>query len=477
MNNNKFKKKNNTGLFVLFSFVVILIIGLFSYGLYVTLSFDSTIYEVAEGSFTYDKEYNYVSLKEAANLQQKWDKNYYLKLSDKKRVTNLGDDVVVYNKNDYKLYLYGTNYQVKLTGDVIYSNKVVEIPRTGAPTFFKLNDRKYLITGKSIKSEVKGINTKDYLIVDIDKSGNALLLNNELNIKVLSTLKLVTSEYVFDVANERLLVGEKTVIDLKKINGSTNKYVEPDLTPETEEEVGNDSVTADNGVAGNNNYGGSNKSGSSGGGGGVVSTGGGSKEKLNIVKSAVLTSVTAYTSYVDVFYTVNDPKNEYTSIFLLIERIGSEDEPVKVVLNKNSTKYRVRDLIPNSEYKISFCYSYPSPNNVDVIVDEVGNVVTTKTKKISTKIVINKISSEKIYFTVYYDGSYAFDSSNVVIYSDNSNIGTVSVDTAQAVSAKGFSGSLTTLSTLGYEIVLKLENCVYQGGNVDINIQTKFVNR
>ena len=55
--------------------------------------------------------------------------------------------------------------------------------------------------------------------------------------------------------------------------------------------------------------------------------------------------------------------------------------------------------------------------------------------------------------------------------------GTVSVDTAQAVSAKGFSGSLTTLSTLGYEIVLKLENCVYQGGNVDINIQTKFVNR
>ena len=150
---------------------------------------------------------------------------------------------------------------------------------------------------------------------------------------------------------------------------------------------------------------------------------------------------------------------------------------MKVVLNKNSAKYRVRDLIPNSEYKISFCYSYPSPNNVDVIVDEVGNVVTTKTKKISTKIVINKITSEKIYFTVYYDGSYAFDSSNVVIYSDNSNIGTVSVDTAQAVSAKGFSGSLTTLSTLGYEIVLKLENCVYQGGNVDINIQTKFVNR
>ena len=476
MNNNKFKKKNNTGLFVLFSFVVILIVGLFSYGLYITLSFDSTIYDIAEGSFTYDKEYNYVSLKEAANIQQKWDKNYYLKMTDKKRVTNLGDDVVVYNKNDYKLYVYGTNYQVKLTGDVVYSNKLVEIPRTGAPTFFKLNDRKYLVTGKSIKSEVKGINTKDYLIVDIDKSGNALLLNNELNIKVLSTLKLVTSEYIFDVANERLLVGENTVIDLKKINGSSNKYVEPDLTEEIVEEEEKNPVTGDtSGVVGN--YSGNSNNGGGSAGGGVVSTGGGSKEKLNIVKSAVLTSVTAYTSYIDVFYTVTDPKNEYTSIFLLVERIGSEDEPVKVVLNKNSTKYRVRDLIPNSEYKISFCYSYPSPNNVDVIVDEVGNVVTTKTKKISTRIAINKITAEKIYFTVYYDSAYAFDSSNVVVYSDNSNIGTVSVDTVQALSAKGFSSSLSTQSTLGYEIILKLENCVYQGGNVDINIQTKFINR
>ena len=479
--NQKFVKKSNTGLFVLFSFLVILIIALFGYGLYNTLSFDTTVYDVAEGSFTYDSDYNYVALETSANIQQRWDKNYYLKMADENKVINLGDDVVVYNKSDYKLYLYGVNYQVKLNGDVIHSNSLVEISRTGAPTFFKLDDRKYLVTGKSIKSEVKGVSTKDYLIVDIDKSGNALLLNHELNIKVLSTLKLVTSDFVFDVANERLLVGEdEDVIDLKKINGSTNQYVEP--TFDEEESKISNPVTAGGDVVPNTNSsggGGSSNGGSAGGGAisGTVVNPPSSSEKLNIVKSAFLSSVTPYTSYIDVSYTVSDPKNEYSSIFLLVEKIGSNEEPLKIILNKNSTKYRVRDLVPNSEYKISFCYSYTNPSNVDVLIDEVANVVSTRTKATNTKIVITKLSGRSVYFTVYYDSSYAFDSSNVVLYSDNVNMGTVAVDSTQATSSKGFSGVITADISLGYEVVLKLEKCVFQGEEVGIDIQTKFVNR
>ena len=475
--NQKFIKKNNTGLFVLFSFLVILIIALFGYGLYNTLSFDNTVYDVAEGSFTYDYDYNYVSLSTPASMQQRWDKNYYLKMSDENKVINLGDDVVVYNKNDYKLYLYGVNYQVKLNGDVIHSNSLVEISRTGAPTFFKLDDRKYLITGKSIKSEVKGVSTKDYLIVDIDKSGNALLLNHELNIKVLSTLKLVTSDFVFDVANERLLVGkEENVIDLKKINGSTNQYVEP--TFDDKENTIINPVTGGEGTTQNNNNNNNSKGVSSSGGSvsGVVVNGSNSSEKLNIVKSAFLSSVTPYTSYIDVGYSISDPKNEYSSVFLLVERVGSEENPVKIILNKNSTKYRVRGLLPNSEYKISFCYSYPNPSNVDVLIDEVANVVSTRTKSTSTRIVINKLSGKSVYFTVYYDPSYAFDSANVVLYSDNNNMGTVTVDSTQASSTKGFSGVITADMSLGYEVILRLENCVFQGEDVAIDIQTKFVN-
>ena len=197
--------------------------------------------------------------------------------------------------------------------------------------------------------------------MEIDKSGNALLMNHEINIKVLNTLKLVTSDFVFDVANERLLVGEDNVIDLKKINGSTNQYVEPEMDDDKVDKLNNPitgSGEKKDDVA--NNSGSSSKKDSSGGGSTLVASNNKS-EKLNIVKSANLTSIVGYTSYMDVHYSVNDPKNEYTTVYLLVQKVGSTEEPLKIVLNKNATKYRVRNLIPSSEYRVSFGYTYPSP--------------------------------------------------------------------------------------------------------------------
>ena len=57
------------------------------------------------------------------------------------------------------------------------------------------------------------------------------------------------------------------------------------------------------------------------------------------------------------------------------------------------------------------------------------------------------------------------------------NIKPIAVDSSKAISAKGFSGMIHSEVSLGYEVVLKLDNCVYQGGKVDTQIQTKFVNR
>lgn len=215
--------KKNIRLFVLFSFLVLLVIILFGYFIYQALTYDKTLYKVAANSFMYDSDNNYVLLENDGELTQKWDKHYYLKVKDKKK--NMGNDVVVYNDNDFIIYIYGTNYQVKTNGDVIYSNTKVEASRNGSPTFYKLDDRKYLIVGSSIQTDNKEIKTKNYLIIEIDKSGHALLLNNELNIKTLNTLVLKTGVYDFDVANERLIVNEN-IIDLKKISGSTNQYVD-----------------------------------------------------------------------------------------------------------------------------------------------------------------------------------------------------------------------------------------------------------
>ena len=44
--------------------------------------------------------------------------------------------------------------------------------------FFKLNDRKYLIIANSIWTENRDINTGNYLIVELDKKGNAVIYNS-----------------------------------------------------------------------------------------------------------------------------------------------------------------------------------------------------------------------------------------------------------------------------------------------------------
>ena len=52
----------------------------------------------------YDVDNSYVLLETDAELKQKWDKHYYLYVKDEK--TDMGTDVVVYNENDYLIYVY-----------------------------------------------------------------------------------------------------------------------------------------------------------------------------------------------------------------------------------------------------------------------------------------------------------------------------------------------------------------------------------
>lgn len=464
--------KNNIKLFILFSFIVLLVTLLFGYAIFVAFSYDKKVYNVVKGSFVYDANYNYISLDTDASLQQKWDKKYYLSFTSKgtKKVSDLGKDVVIYNKDDYKLHLYGSMYEVKINGDVLYHSRKTEVARNGASSVYKLEDRKYLVVAKKIYTEDKGIDTASYLIVDIDKNGNALVLNNELNIKTLSTLVLNTDEFSFDVANERLIIDER-IIDLKKINGSTNKYVEkaeeeespsPSVSPSPSGGSSNDN---DNNNSINNSIGGSVS--------GVVTSP--NKDKVNIVKSANLTSVSGYTSYADIFYTVNDPRGEYISVYLDVS--GSDGYSQRIVLNKTATKYRLRNLTPNTEYTINFAYTYASEDNTDVLLDEIQNVVKVKTSKNKTKISITKISGSKIYFNVKYDDSYAYSSANAVIYSDNMNIGTVAVDSTAATSSNGFSAVIDVGTSFGYEVVLRLEDCIFEGESVPSTVQSKFINK
>ncbi len=69
-------------------------------------------------------------------------------------------------------------------------------------------------------------------MVIIDKLGNALLLNNEINAKTINEMIISTDEFSFDVANESLVYDNEN-IDLKKIIGSTNEHVKQEKENET----------------------------------------------------------------------------------------------------------------------------------------------------------------------------------------------------------------------------------------------------
>ena len=473
--------KRNVRLFVLFSFLVLLVSGLFIYGIWTSFTIDKNIYTVVSGSFTYDAENSYVKLESEGTLQQKWDKKYYLSVADKEKSKNkvysLGNDVVLFNEKDTTLKLYGSNFRIDTNGNVTFNDKEVDIVSNTSPLFYKLDDRKYLMVSKQIVTEKKEIDTKDYLVVEIDKSGNALLLNNELNVKTLSTVTLKTTGYEFDVANEKLLIpNSKKTIDLKKVSGSSNQYVEP-----TKE-----STTADTNIA----------SGGGGGGGGGGSTGittSGSSaatgsagstiisstttnrlEDLNIIKTARINSVAAYTSYLDVFYTVNDPKNEYISVYLTVE--GTDGYENKLILNKDNTRYRIRNLTPNTEYTVSFGYTYASSENSDILLEDTAGSLVIKTSKNQAKITINKISANKIYYTVTLDQSYAYEFANIVAYTNNVPIGRDNINVTQALTANGFSSVITCDSAFSNKVLLKLEDCKFDGEDVESDIQTTFIN-
>lgn len=475
--------KRNIRLFVLFSFLVLLVSCLFGFGIWTSFSIDKNIYKVVVGSFTYDSENNYVKLDTDATLQQKWDKKYYLSVESKEKAKNkvysLGNDVVLYNENEKSLKLYGANFRIDTNGTVTFNDKEEDIVSNTSPLFYKLDDRKYLMVSKQIVTEKKEIDTKDYLVVEIDKSGNALLLNNELNVKTLSTVVLKTTGYEFDVANEKLVIpNSKKTIDLKKVSGSSNQYVEP-----TKETTTTADTTIASGGGGGGGGGGSTEttvsSGSSAATGSagstiISSTTTNRLEDLNIIKTARINSVAAYTSYLDVFYTVNDPKNEYISVYLVVE--GTDGYENKLVLNKDNTRYRIRNLTPNTEYTVSFGYTYASSENSDILLEDTSNSFVIKTSKNQAKIVVDKISGNKIYYTVTLDKSYAYEFANIVAYTNNVAIGRDNINVAQALTANGYSSVITCDSAFSNKVLLKLEDCKFDGEDVESDIQTTFIN-
>ena len=330
----------------------------------------------------------------------KWDNNYYLIYNDKK--IDLGKKVIVYNTITGRMKLYGKFYEINSDGKIVENRDETILSNTTDCKFYKIDDREYLLVDRIINSDDKTIEGSNYVLVELDKAGNAKLSNNKINLKTISPTKLVTSKYTFDIANELLNFG-KYNIDLKKIIGSTNQYVPDDKDIDKDKDKENNSDRYD--VNNQGNIGNGIGTGANGGAGDVINNddiGNVSDigEILDKIKMTSIIRVVEGLSQIDIDYVMYDPYNEYKSVYVEVVGLGKVDV---VYLSKIDTHITLDNLNANTDYKLNFIYT---TSKVDEETGEEELVPYTfeqfdlRTKMPEYNVSVYKIS--KVYNTLTY---------------------------------------------------------------------------
>jgi uncharacterized DUF497 family protein len=491
VNNLRALAAGNKKRFALFAIIIITIIILLITSLRLALKHETEQYKIESNITLYDSDYVPIKTEEEATINKKWDGNYYLTLNNSKSTYKLNKKVVSFNEAKSKVTLYGEVFKVLFDGQVEKYVKDTEIKNNSGDQFYKIADRQYLLISDSIRNESGSISTSKYLYVIIDKSGNTLILNNQIYAKTINPIVLTTSSYKFDIANEKLIVGSNE-IDLKKIIGSSNEYKEKEPEEDTNEdkedskdkveheqnnnnnENQNSNIQNGEGTAvGNqntqNNQNNNSNSGSNVQGGGITNS---NTNKTPLSKSVSLRGAIATSSYIDIEYAVQDPEHKYQTVYAFVEAVGYEN---MIALDKNATTYRLTDLEPNTEYKITLGYKQITADNE--IEDQIEDVLSVRTTRINAKLDITKVlaGKQKVYFNLKLDQNYAFDYAKVALYVDGMKESDLVVNLTEAVKQNGWSNVLT-FENYGSEIVLQVEGTSHDGTPVSTNIQAKYRN-
>lgn len=469
--------KKNIKLLSLFVIIVIFVVVLFIFFINRINSINKEVYNIDQNSIIYDMDYNYINMESDGELKQSFDGNYYISFTKDGSITkyNVGSTVVVYNKNNNNVAIYGVAYLVNEDGSVSKSTKMEEITRLKAPKFYKLGDRKYLFIDKDLDSNDSSISTTNYLIIELDKQGNATLANQEINLKTINPMIIKGTKYEFDIVHEQLIINDNK-IDLKNVIGSSNEYQDKEKTDDKTDDKTNENGTDNyyddylkklvnsfnnlHNSVGNVNEANKNDSSTN-------------NTYLDLTRWLTLSSVTSTVNSIILDYTVFDPNNEYAQVFITIKPSNESEEAKKYYLSKEQTSYVIRGLDYDNEYTISF--GYVLALSVDSSQNEIiNNTIKMKTKIPAIKFEITKITATKIYYKIKLDENYEIDSGIVSLYSDNILMSSVQYNASMNKSNE-FSGSFDYTS-LGYLVELRFENIIYNGDFVNLRYSSKYIN-
>lgn len=466
------------------NFIIILVIAIITivvFSLFLTryLKLSHIEYSVASSSVVMDSSKNYFTVDTDTKVKMKWNGNYYLEYNDKN--INLGKKTVVYNELTGQISLYGTFYKINGDGTVVTVNDETIIANSTDTSFYKMDDRRYLVVDRTIYNKDRTLETSNYLLVELDIQGNAKLSNNKINLKTLNETTILTSAYSFDVANEIVKFGNHD-IDLKKIVGSTNVH------KKDEEDNGNNGSNNGNGGNGNNN--GNNNEvidvpTINDNPEGVINNedNASSGNTIDIKDKTKLTSVVALREGItnlDIDYVIYDPYNEYESVYVEIKK-GTNLEII--YLNKNNETLTIKDLLPDTTYNLKFYYTYINENKE--LVKENFEEINATTLKPNYGISIYRISkvSNKLTYKVTLQSGFGISRVNTNLkfkYMEDDVMKTANINDYVDVSGSP-NYVLGTIDISSYNIsegtllYLTLDSVIYQGRTVNINSTYTFI--
>ena len=463
----KYDKRNKIyfGIVLVASLILIII---FSFFIAKVIKNGKIEYFIDEGSILYDKDKNLIKLESESVLKIKWNDEYYL--MEDKNMYLLGTNSIIYNPSKDIMQLYGKYYEVTSGGEdnvIVYEDETVV--RTTESKFLKIADRKYLIIDPVIKTENGSLNTKNYLIVELDKMGNATLINNEVNLKTFEPTTIITSNFTFDIANEQLTISDQ-IIDLKKIIGSTNEYVKPEDKPsDGEDDNSSDNNTGNN--DGNTSEGGNNEG----------QTGGDNNNDdeniddiIDKTKTTSIISVNPSVGNISIDYVIYDPLNEYESVF--VEVRDDNNTLVSVgYFDKMNTNFIITGLKANITYNLTFKYVYYREG---VRVEEKFDEASVTVGKPNISLRVDKVTSKTIYYTVLLDKDYSLDTLTVNLVSDLEDGSQIKLyntfDSNTLANKESVSGSFN-YSNIGQFATLYINNVKFSGYPIDIDAKYKVV--
>lgn len=486
---------------VIFAVLVLVVTGVLFSIAFASMSNKNEEYIVSSDCVAYDQSGSRIALNSSSVISKAWNGDWILKDEDSK-VYSLGKNTVVYDNNVVKIF--GGGYQIINNSDVVELSDFNELDNLSDGGFFKLADRRYLITGSNISGndESSPVKTTKYLYIVMDKSGNAMLLNDSTCLKTKNATVLDGINCTFDIANEELTIGEN-VIDCKSIIGSTNEYsnlTDPDVlrqrTTDFDSENPNEIVLditggagGDGGTGGYGGIGGTGGAGGAGGDGGAGGHGGkggvGNAPKVTDARKTMnIYGITAsYTSAV-ISYNVNDPYGQLGDVYFKYKAIDSPNANAitleqKQYVDIDGREVTLFNLEPGTKYELSFY------NSVDEAKGFASSTQYFYTSDPAVSLKVSKITEDKFSCVVNYDKNFALSSCKVNVKVEKAtpsndlndayeSIGEANILVNSALTDKGYTIEFDTSTALGHKsfselgktIVVSFVDAVYNGNDI-----------